>query len=501
MKRYLLIIALFVLVVLIWSPEFTYDPDLAVWPDFVLKAVGADKEQYITNLTSELSVTKDPWAKGDTYLVLARLENNTKYYKSACDNFLRYSPKTTEEKALLYETLASLDCRGRKIHYLRQAAQYWKKLGVKWRADILEALASKKKLEFQFETSVLESALDLSDANGIIIGSTTIEIGTGDTIVTQTDRVLRDWLGLQLRQSPFRGEILKVFSERLGYSERELLAPVGWHEGGRLRDIMKYVDITHVPAVGILVAKKGNKWYASDENGVFRFEIPKDKISYPTNRFLAEDLAVVVDSHGMNLLVEPAIRHGADVVIACCDHPDKIKAIKYLSGKGIAAICFTDLELYRALGHDTKAVGSAPFEFRDGKVVFGNTPVTIYRNQKVVAGDADIGKVFAIWYYKTPRLYFEELNKTFNIDLHFAAVDDFRQTGKVYEKARKLDANIVGARIYEAEDYIEAKEWLKESRNHKLVLFHSVAYPYGLLISQEFRNQVSFGDPNVVVID
>jgi len=77
-------------------------------------------------------------------------------------------------------------------------------------------------------------------------------------------------------------------------------------------------------------------------------------------------------------------------------------------------------------------------------------------------------------------------------------MDDFNLTKRIFDKARKIDARLVASRVYEAEDYKEAKQWLQESRDNRLILFHSMSYPYGLLISKEFRGQVSFDDPNVV---
>ncbi len=105
-----------------------------------------------------------------------------------------------------------------------------------------------------------------------------------------------------------------------------------------------------------------------------------------------------------------------NVAIGCCDSPGKIKAVKYLSDKGISSLCFTDLDLYRALGTDVKAVGSAPFEFRDNKVIFGGLPLQIYANEDIVVADADIGKTHAIWYYAAPALYFKEINKTIRLE-------------------------------------------------------------------------------------
>jgi len=497
MDKEWLVFALLVLFLLIWNPQFTYDSDLSVEPDFVLDAAGLDKNDYINNLIDSIAETRDFWGKGDSLLVLARLENNTDYYKYACDSYKRVIPKNIEEKALLYETFASLNCRGTRIHDLREAAHYWKILGVEWRADLLEKLANDEELNLEFETSEIQPELDLSDADEIIIGNTKVEIEEDDVIVTQVDRVLRDWLGVQLEQSPFRGDILKTFSERLTLSEEDLREDIGWHEGGRLWDIENALDVEHIPAVGTLVAKKDDKWFASDENGIFRFEVPLDKVSYPTTRFLSNNLAMIVDSHGMNMLVEQAIRKDTGVVIACCDHPGKIKAVEYLSEKGISAICFTDLDLYNALGHDLDAVGSAPFEFKDDKIVFGNKPITILKNQEVVVTKADIGKTYAIWYYDAPYLYFNEVSKTFPLELITVTVDDFKQTDKMFAAARENHADIVASRVFNKFDYDQAKAWLEESKGNKLILFHSMSYPYGVLISQEFPEQVGFGDINI----
>ena len=39
------------------------------------------------------------------------------------------------------------------------------------------------------------------------------------------------------------------------------------------------------------------------------FEVPLDKVLYPTTRFFSDDLAVIMDTHGVNMLVEQAIIH------------------------------------------------------------------------------------------------------------------------------------------------------------------------------------------------
>jgi hypothetical protein len=467
--------------------DVNYDPHLQTEPDFVLKAAGFDKADYIAGL----QMPEDRWAKADYYLILARLENNTDYYQKACYNFNIYKPNSKEELALKYETLASLNCSGKERYYLALARQAWLSIGVRWRAD---ALISD---DFTFDLSEIEPKLDLSGKERITIGNTNVTISEGDIIVTQDDRVFRDWLGMQI-QNPFNAEILKIFSERLEYSESELKEAVGWHEGGRLRDIENNVNVNHIMATGTFIAEKDRRWYAPDEKGVFRFEVPFDKVSYPTTRFLSSRTAVIIDTHGTNSIVEQAVRNKADVVIACCDSPAKAKAIEYLSRKGISAICFPDLYLYKTLGHDVKAVGSTYFSVVDGKVVFGNRPITITKNQKIVVSKAEVGKTYAIWYYSAPLYYFEEINKTFPLNIITVTVDDFNQTDRLYTAAEQYNAKLVSTRVYNSYDYVQAKEWLKKSEENRIILFHSIAYPYGLMLAKEFPEQTGFGDPNPI---
>ena len=495
MRKEFILIILFLMVLVFVNPEIKYDSDLVIEPDYVLKAAGVDSDMQINRFIDEYDRTSNLWGKGDILLVLARLENNTEYYRHACADFRDFSPENDEERAIKYETLASLNCYGERIHNLFEAAYYWRQLGVEWRAGLLEKLVKNEKLELEFDTSEIKPVLNLSGKEKIVIGNTKVEIKKGDTVVTQVDRVFRDWLGAQMQNSPFRGNILNVFSEKWTLSEEELREDIGWHEGGRILDIKNNVDINHVPAVGTLVAKKNNKWYASDENGVFRFEVPLDKVSYPTTRFLSKDLGMIVDSHGMNMLVEQAIRNNAEVVIACCDHPGKAKAVKYLSDKGISAICFTDLYFYLLAGHDVKAVGSAPFEVKDDKIVFGDRPVEIDWEDSVVMLNALVGKTYSIWYYKTPALFFDAIQ--FPHVQNVVHIDDFNQTDIVFDRAREINANIAASRVFNKFDYDHAKKWLEESEEHKLILFHSMSYPYGILISTEFPEQIGFGDVNI----
>ncbi|MFH1637438.1 MAG: hypothetical protein ABIB71_03365 [Candidatus Woesearchaeota archaeon] len=480
---------IFLVLALIFLSSCSYDKDYSLDPFYVLDAAGVDSPTYISSLKD--IDAEDEWAKGDIYLMLARLEDKS-YYEKACDSFKSYDPETKEEEALLYETLGSLGCG--KDHY-GKASKIWEELGVGWRSSLLRSLPEPV---LEFETSEIEPALDLSGSPYIIIGGSNVTIEENARIATQDDRVLRDWLGLQM-QNPFNSPILKTFSERLTYNEEDLREDIGWHEGGRLLDIIGNIEVSHIPVTGTIVAKHEGKWYAPDENGIFRFEVPLDKVSYPTTRFFSENIAMIIDTHGMNMVVEQAVRNEADVVIACCDHPGKAKAALYLSQHNISALCFPDLYVHKLLGLNSKTLGSPPMKVKDGKFVFGGRPLEIKKNEKIVLPNPATDK-YALWYYQSPLLYFNEIRKTFPLDIHAVAINDFGEAHKLYAKAREVKTKTVATRVFSKNDYEEAKLWLMESTKNRIILFHSTAYPYGVLLSQEFEGQTSFADPNIMAL-
>lgn len=478
------------------APDISYDSCYALDPFYVLDAAGIDAGKYIEGLKEEIRETEhDSWGLGDSYLILARMENSSEHYRKACMHFSEYEPGSAEESAVLYETMAGINCSGKRDEYMRAAADEWEKLGVDWRVKLLEGILEKSP-ELEFDTEKISPKINLSEFSSITIGKTKVEIKEGDRVLPQMDRVYRDWLGLQMNQNPFSGEILAVFSERLTYDEYELREDIGWHEGGRMRDLKNRLGITPISSAGAIVARHEGKWYAPDEKGIFRFEVPLDKVSYPTTRFFSESIGMIVDTHGVNMLAEQAIRKNADAVLSDCDHEDKTKAAVYLSEKNISVICFPDRYAYYALGHGAKLVSSPVWRFEGNRMIYGDAPLTLEKNQKIVVTNADIGKAYAIWYYTTPWLYFTEINKTFPLEIIPAVVDSFNQTNKVYAIARKYDAEVVAARVFNSYDYEQAKRWLLQNESNKIVLFHSTMYPYGILLMQEFLDQVSFGDVN-----
>lgn len=475
---------------------------------FTPKATGTN----ITRLLIELEATannesEDPWARGDATLIAGRLTKNATKICQSLAFFDQIKAKTYEEQALIFETSAAIGCGRNKIAFLKEATNAWKQAGNSPRADILEKIALGKKPNFQFDkhaisanTTVIsgyftpiEPLLPTGNFTNVTIGKTTIQINNNSRILTQNDRVFRDWLGGQI-QNPYGPRILTTFSERRTYNETELRTDIGWHEGGRIKELT-YLNITHIPAVGTLVAKKNERWFASDENGIFRFEVPLDKVYYPTTRFLRPDLAVIIDSHGVNMLVEQAIRHNATHVLSDIDHPGKTYAAKYLSDKNISVIAYPDKYLFLAIGHNTSITGSAPTTFFENYAIIGNRPITITLKDRLVVSNST-NNAYALWYYQTPASYFSTLSKAIPLNITYVTLDAFGKQDTLIKEAKKINATIISTRVFNSDDYKNIGEWLSENGTRKAILFHTASYPYGQLLLREFANQTSFDDPN-----
>ena len=465
---------------------------------YVLTAAGRDANEFTRNLTALLAENLSSYARADLLVMLGRITSNDSMICESLPWYDRALQETdnTEQQALLYETVASIDCGRNKQAFLREAAQRWILLNNTARARLDDYLASSRKINLKFDASEIEPRLaPLANVSRIVIGETSISLDPGDRVLTQADRVRRDWLGLQLNESLFGGQILTTFSERLWYDAAELRADIGWHEGGRMNELAG-AGIMPVVAYGTLAARLRDRWFASDENGVFRFEVPLDKVMYPTTRFLRDDLAVLMDTHGVNMLVEQAIRNNVDAVLSDCDHPGKVKAAAYLSARGIRVACFPDKYGYLALGHNLSLVGSPPLKHVGERIVLGNQPIEILLNETIVVMNAT-DQPYALWYYQTPANYFSALQDALpSLRVAYVQVDDFNQMSRVVARAQQLKADVIAARVFNSNDYDALKHWLSASPKHRALLFHSASYPYGYLMLKEFPGQTSFDDPN-----
>ncbi|MBE9595005.1 MAG: hypothetical protein IMF19_16175, partial [Proteobacteria bacterium] len=100
-------------------------------------------------------------------------------------------------------------------------------------------------------------------------------------------------------------------------------------------------------------------------------------------------------------------------------------------------------------------------------------------------------------YCDTPSRYFRELQKVYNVNLSVTEVyANVGETSNLVKEAKEQNAGVIGARIFTEADYLPLKEWLKEDKNHRAILFHSAAYNFGIKLFREFPKQTSFGDIN-----
>lgn len=458
---------------------------------------GLSVDDVTARLEDSVKTSTDTFERAEYLMAISRLKKDNEIMAFAKDFYHKAAERveTKEEKALVYEAIASIE-GGR--YYLLRAAESWREAGDKNRMMIDFNLAIGRNNVWKFDIAEYKSEKKYSpDFSAVEIGRTAIELGKEDVIVSQADRVTRDIMSGELG-NPFTGELLTVFSEQFNYTDKELLKSTGWHEGARIKE-MKSIGLTHKVAAGTIVKELDGKWYAPNEEGVFMFEVPIDKILYPTTKFIRKDVAVVIDTHGVNMIVGQAIKDKATAVIACCDHPGKIKAAKYLSDKGVKVICNTDKYVPLLIGADSKVVGSAPFSMKGDRIVIGNRMITIEKNEPVVVEDT-VTKIPGISYYDTPARYFSELEKKgVMLNTYIAEIDGFNQMEKVIRKAKEKKANIIAVRIFNSDDYNNVKAWLEQNPEHKAILFHSEPYPYGYKLSREFKSQTSFDDPNPVL--
>ncbi len=466
---------------------------------FVLDRTGTARPEFISEMQSLLGLVQSDFAKGDISLVLGRLAKNNSMICSSVPFYEQAFSENPEENAFLYETIASLGCKKNRKQLLLEASKIWDSLGVSWRAEIDYGLAMGMQPRLEFETSDFESSpARIENASIITLGASEARILPGDIIAAQSDRVSRDWLSYQLNSSPFSGQILAVFSERLSYSPEELLPEIGWHEGGRLKE-MESGGAVHFAASATMIAEKEGRWYAPDENGVFSFEVPIDKVLYPTTRFLSKNIAVSADTHGISMIVEQAIRKNASFAVGCGDHPGKAKAAKYLSDKGITVISFPDKYLSLALGEGSLIFGSPPIRKEGSAIIVGGRQISFYANETIIAEDVeDYSQIQS--YYDTPARYFRKLETIADLNVIYFSLSRMNSTEKLTGIAEFFNANVIAARIFNSDDYAKIKSWLEGSSKRRVILFHSMPYPYGYKLINEFPLQAGFGDLNPQII-
>ncbi len=106
-----------------------------------------------------------------------------------------------------------------------------------------------------------------------------------------------------------------------------------------------------------------------------------------------------------------------------------------------------------------------------------------------------ISKIFLCGITATPphrEIHKTALGATDSVDwMHY------NSTENVFKVARENNINLVGYRIFNSYDYSQAKEWLEESQDNYIILFHSSPYPYGQILMREFQSQVHNSDSHI----
>jgi hypothetical protein len=360
------------------------------------------------------------------------------------------------------------------------AAADARKLGLASEADLLDRL-SRKELSPKFEDVAIVTKLAVPKSpKTLILGESRIVITPQTRVGTQVDRVARDWLSYQMKWD-------------LSGAAFEPNKLISYHEGAVVTKIVQASGAQVYPLTGTLIAKQGDKWYAPDEAGTFRFVVLEDKVEYPTTH-VAGSFGIIEDTHGISALVSQALERHMQVVVGCGDAEGKAKAAYYLAQKGVNVIMPGDRFIAQLVGYTGPGVllGTAPVKQAGTNAVVGDQPVRFSTSETIVVEDTK--RNFPLQYYDGAARYFRRLNEISPLKLDFVLVDGTDQIDRVLARADQLGATAVGVRVVDQAEHDRLEAWLKQSPQRRAVLFHSGLYPFAQPLFAEFPQQVTFGD-------
>lgn len=416
------------------------------------------------NINSNFTLAEREYFLGKVTKNESRKCNSIQYYEEALNEF--------EDNELIFEILyfVSLEC-GKD--YEKYEAFLLNKSS-KSKQNIYSNFINKN--EFQFEPyKIRKQEIQIpSNFSHIIIGESYIKVDNNTVIGTQVERIIRDWAS----------NIINVYP-----SEYKQLIAYG--EGDNLIRAVNNTSAKIVPLTSTIVIKSKGKWYAPDENGIFRFEVLPDKVDYPTNKCFG-NICLIIDTHGISSLVSQAIENNVSLVIGCGDYVDKMIAAQYLAEKGVNSFFPADRFIGNTINYQGEGVliGTAPIRNN----IIGNQSIKINKNELIIVQDNY--ESYPGQYYDSPKKYFKELEKIIPINAKYV-VTSSNQTNKIIEEAKLKNSQIIAVRIWTEYDYTSARIWLSENSNNRAVLFHSSLYPYAQKLFDEFPNQTSFGDPKL----
>ncbi len=435
------------------------------------------RDDLIEWYTEHLKSVKTNFAKAEVTALLGRMKDDKRLL---CESIGYYEKATNEVEnpEMIYEILfmVNYECGGDYRKRLDEIIKHTKG----WKQKFYRKL-KEDHLRFPIQKLSISKKVEVpQNVSRVVLGKSFIEVPEHSKIGFQVERVYRDWLSNSLDVFPYddvpREEIIT------------------YHEGSRLRDLLSCgLDFELLPLTpAIVVQATDGRWYAPDENGIFRFEVLQDKVMYPTTKCY-KNVCLLTDTHGISALVPGAIEKGVDLVIGCGDYTGKMEAAYYLASKGIDVYFPGDRFVAEVLGHDANGVlmGTAPVK---GNII-GNQPISIEVKELIIV--QDISKPYPAQYYDAPTRYFTELNKLVNLNLEFVKVDDLGETSKIVDRARERNAKVIAVRVFDDKDYESVREWLQEDKDNRAVLFHTSLYPTQKIF-YEFPLQTSFGDPRPI---
>ena len=436
---------------------------------------------------------KNEYVESDRLLILGRLNQRKDFVCKSLKHKENYLPSIKDKESLLvlYEELYFLakECRSNKSEdYLKKILKLSEELNKSWKIKIYAS--QNNKLHKKLRPIKIERNLKIPKSpKKLVLGESKIIIDKNALICSQVDRFNRDWLSFYIYLFPTQ---LPNLNYSLKYYD------INYMEGFLIRKIVNYTHSKVIPLPNSNVIYYNGKWYATDEYGNLAFEVLDDKVEYSTTLGY-KDLALIRDTHGISALVPEAIYHNCSLVIGCGDSLGKMHAAYYLAKNGIDVYFPTDRFVGEIIGYKAKGIllGSAPVKFaKDNKVIIGGQVVEINISEPIVVEDTDY-KYYPIQYYDTPARYFRNLEKLtgINLNLTFVKVSSSLGIEEVIKKAKELGTKVIAIRVREKKEYQKVKKWLEENKNHKAILFHSVAYEWGFKLFEEYPLQTTFGDP------
>lgn len=362
-----------------------------------------------------------------------------------------------------------------------KAADLARKLGFEGEGRILDQIG-RGSITPEYEDVEIKTGLAFpKGAKTMVLGESRIEIDAGTKLGAQVDRVSRDWLSYQMKWD----------LTGVAMPSKNVLT---WHEGAFISKIAAATPVEVYPMTGTVIAKLGDKWFAPDEKGVFRFQVLDDKVEYPTTH-VAGRFGIIEDTHGISALVSQSLNRGMQVVIGCGDSEGKAKAAYYLAQRGVNVVMPGDRYTYELVGYEGKGmvIGTAPVRKEGDKAIVGGQPVKFALNESIVVENTK--RNFPLQYYDSGARYFQQLTKFgVPLKLDYVMIDDVNQISRVLVRADQTGATAVAVRVVTKQEHDELAKWLQESPQRRAILFHSGLYQFAQPLFEKFPQQVTFGD-------